>query len=78
MLMNSGMNIKMGEGEVEKLQIGLESKEKFSIKAKDGKRFEFSPRKDEVLVKELGVTSKYPDGIIMNEKDKMAILDFIA
>jgi hypothetical protein len=76
--MNSGMNIKMGEEEVEKLQIGLDSKEKFSIKAKDGKRFEFSPRNNDIIVKELGMTSKYPDGIIMNEKDRMAILDFIA
>lgn len=72
------MKIKIDADEADKLQIGLEAHDKFSVSAKDGKRYEFIPgKKGTYVVKAMADNSMYPDGIVMSKDDKEKILDFV-
>jgi len=77
-LINSFMKIKIDAGEADKLRMGLEDKKDlFSVKTKDGKRFEFKMNKDDsYTVKELD-SEKHPDGLKMTADDIKAVLNTI-
>jgi hypothetical protein len=65
----AGMKIKLKDEEAQKLGIGLEANKKVAIKCTDGTRFVFTPNKKGFIIKDLGDSPKFPNGLQMSHAD---------
>lgn len=73
-----GINLKVKEGEIEKLKIILEKRKEGSIMTSDKKRYIFTPLKGGAFsVKKMGDDVEFPEGILISKDQVIEILDMI-
>jgi hypothetical protein len=78
MITGHGMKIKLKGEEAEKLSIGLSTNKKVAVKSSDGTRFVFTPHKKGFIIKDLGDSPKYPDGLQMTNLDADEIVNMLS
>ena len=74
----AGMKIKLKGEEADKLGIGLNANKKVAVKSADGTRFVFTPHKKGFIIKDLGDSPKYPDGLQMTKFDADEIVNMLS
>lgn len=74
----AGMKIKLKGEEADKLGIGLNANKKVAVKSTDGTRFVFTPHKKGFIIKDLGDSPKYPDGLQMTKFDADEIVNMLS